>query len=77
MSEGLLSSRKIRVQLVDDLSGDAQEIVRFFIEGTDYEIDLAAGNAAEVRGTLERYAAEGRRLRGRPVPGPTGPVVES
>ena len=62
-------ARKIHVQLIDDLSGeDAQETIRFSIEGTDYEIDLAAENAAELRGTLERYAAKGRRMGGQAGP---------
>ena len=68
-NEGPLLARKIHVQLIDDLSGeDAQETIRFSLDGTNYEIDLSADNAAELRGTLERYAAKGRRLRG-----PTGP----
>jgi hypothetical protein len=58
-------ARKIHVQLIDDLSGeDAQETIRFSVEGIGYEIDLSADNAADLRGTLERYAAKGRRLRG-------------
>lgn len=69
-------ARKIHVQLIDDLSGeDAQETVRFSIEGTDYEIDLSADNAADLRETLERYAAKGRRLRGPSRP-PSGRVVQ-
>ena len=57
-------ARKIHVQLIDDLSGeDAQETVSFSFEGSDYEIDLSADNAADLRKTLKRYAAKGRRLR--------------
>ncbi|WP_091256311.1 histone-like nucleoid-structuring protein Lsr2 [Arthrobacter sp. ok909] len=44
--------REVHVQLIDDLSGgggDAEETVRFSIEGTDYETDLSAANAAELR----------------------------
>jgi hypothetical protein len=37
---------------------------RFSVEGTDYEIDLSADNAAELRETLRSYADKGRRLRG-------------
>ncbi len=48
-------ARKIHVQLIDDLSGeDAQETIRFSVEGTDYEIDLSAHNAADLRGTVRR-----------------------
>lgn len=58
-------ARKIHVQLIDDLSGeDAQETIRFSIEGADFEIDLSADNAADLRDTLKGYAAKGRRLRG-------------
>ncbi|SDP43823.1 Lsr2 protein [Arthrobacter sp. ok909] len=58
-------ARKIHVQLIDDLSGeDAQETIRFSVDGADYEIDLSADNAAELRGLLQRYAAKGRRLGG-------------
>ena len=58
-------ARKIHVQLIDDISGeDAQETIRFSLDGADYEIDLSADNAADLRDTLKGYAAKGRRLRG-------------
>ncbi|WP_427136709.1 histone-like nucleoid-structuring protein Lsr2 [Pseudarthrobacter sp. S9] len=58
-------ARRIHVQLIDDLSGeDAQETIRFSIDGVDFEIDLSADNAADLRDTLKGYAAKGRRLRG-------------
>jgi hypothetical protein len=58
-------ARRIHVQLIDDLSGeDAQETIRFSIDGVDFEIDLTADNAADLRDTLKGYAAKGRRLRG-------------
>ncbi|WP_427134060.1 histone-like nucleoid-structuring protein Lsr2 [Pseudarthrobacter sp. S9] len=58
-------ARKIRVQLIDDLSGEnAEETVRFSVDGADYEIDLTADNAAELRAALAKYIANGRRLRG-------------
>jgi hypothetical protein len=57
-------ARKIHVQLIDDLSGeDAQETVRFSLDGADYEIDLSAGNAAELREALARFVSHGRRVR--------------
>ena len=60
-------ARKINIQLIDDLSGeDAQETIRFSIDGADFEIDLSADNAADLRDTLKGYAAKGRRLRGPP-----------
>jgi hypothetical protein len=58
-------AREVRVQLIDDLSGeDADGTVRFSVDGADYEIDLTADHASELRGVLEKYAAHGRRLRG-------------
>jgi hypothetical protein len=58
-------ARKVHVQLIDDLSGeDADGTVRFSLDGADYEIDLTAAHAAELRGMLEKYVAQGRRLRG-------------
>jgi hypothetical protein len=58
-------ARKIHVQLIDDLSGDnAEDTVRFSVDGADYEIDLTADNAAELRAALAKYIASGRRLRG-------------
>jgi hypothetical protein len=58
-------ARRIHVQLIDDLSGeDAQETIRFSIDGADFEIDLSADNAADLRDRLKGYAAKGRRLRG-------------
>jgi hypothetical protein len=60
-------AREVRVQLIDDLSGeDADGTVRFSIDGVDYEIDLTADHASELRGVLEKYVAHARRLRGAP-----------
>ncbi|MCU1531857.1 MAG: hypothetical protein JWO49_1428 [Arthrobacter sp.] len=58
-------AREVRVQLIDDISGeDADGTIRFSIDGADYEIDLTADHASELRGMLEKYVAHGRRLRG-------------
>ena len=58
-------ARTFHIQLIDDLTGeDAEETVRFSVDGADYEIDLTAANAAELRAVLSQYAAKGRRLRG-------------
>jgi hypothetical protein len=58
-------ARKVQVQLIDDLSGEeAQEAVRFGVDGAEYEIDLSAAHATELRGAFEKYVAHGRRLRG-------------
>lgn len=58
-------ARTVHIQLIDDLTGeDADETVRFSIDGTDYEIDLTTTNAAELRAVLTKYTAKGRRVRG-------------
>ena len=58
-------ARKVHVQLIDDISGEeAQESVRFALDGVEYEIDLTEENAAGVRKALEPYIAHGRRVRG-------------
>jgi hypothetical protein len=60
-------ARKIHVQLIDDVSGeDAQETLRFSLDGVDYEIDLADENAAGLRGALAPFIAHGRRVRSAP-----------
>ncbi len=58
-------ARTFHIQLIDDLTGeDADETVRFSVDGADYEIDLTAANAANLRAALSKYTAKGRRLRG-------------
>jgi hypothetical protein len=57
--------REVHVQLIDDISGeDAQETLRFALDGVEYEIDLAEENAAALRTALEPFVAHGRRVRG-------------
>lgn len=58
------------VELVDDLDGsEAEETVRFAIDGRDYEIDLSLDNAQKLRTVLERYISAGRRTgTRRPAP---------
>ena len=46
-------AQRVQVQLVDDLSGEeAQETVRFGLDGTNYEIDLTEQNAKSLRDAL-------------------------
>jgi hypothetical protein len=53
--------------LVDDLDGSspADETVRFAIDGTEYEIDLADVHAAELRSALNMYVGAARRVNAR------------
>ena len=58
-------ARKVHVQLIDDISGEeAEESVRFALDGVEYEIDLAEENAVGLRKALRPYIARGRRIRG-------------
>ncbi len=58
-------AQKVQVQLIDDLDGsDADGTVRFGLDGTEYEIDLSAGHARELRGALARYVGAARRAGG-------------
>ena len=56
----------IRTIKFDDLDGSTEETtpletVPFTVEGTDYEIDLHADNAAKFRGVLGPYISAGRK----------------
>lgn len=58
-------------RLVDDLDhGDADETVKFGLDGVQYEIDLSAKNAAKLREALAPYVAAGTKA-GRPATGGT------
>lgn len=58
-------AQRVQVQLIDDLNGlAAQETVRFGLDGTKYEIDLTADNAAQLRSALSEYVAKGRKVTG-------------
>ena len=58
-------AQKIQTLFIDDLDGSAAEgTVRFGLDGTEYEIDLNAKNAQELRDALARYAGAARRAGG-------------
>jgi len=49
--------------LTDDLDGtDADETVKFALNGTEYEVDLSEKNAAALRDSLAKFVAAGRRV---------------
>ena len=59
-------AQKVQILLVDDIEGgDADETVRFGLDGVDYEIDLSTGNAEELRNALAAYVGSARRVGGR------------
>ncbi len=49
-------------RLIDDLDGsEADETVKFGLDGVQYEIDLSKDNAAKLREALQPYVKAGRR----------------
>lgn len=55
-------AQKTVTYLVDDLEGgDADETVKFGLDGAEYEIDLSEKNATALREALARFVAAGRR----------------
>ena len=58
-------AQKVNIILVDDLDGgSADENVKFGLDGVNYEIDLSATNAAELRSSLERFVNAARKASG-------------
>jgi sRNA-binding protein len=58
-------AQKVQTLFIDDLDGSAAEgTTRFGLDGTDYEIDLNAGHAQQLRDALAAYIKAGRRVSG-------------
>jgi Lsr2 len=63
-------AQKITVALEDDLTGGpAEETVRFAFDGTGYEIELNATNAAALRKQVAIYAGHARKAGRSPARG--------
>jgi len=61
--------QKTTVTLVDDLDGsDADESVKFGLDGMSYEVDLSDTHAGALRNALADYVAHARRTGGRRTP---------
>jgi hypothetical protein len=61
-------AQKVSITLTDDLDGSAaSETVSFAVDGTSYELDLNARNAAGFRKAMERYVSAARKVSGRPA----------
>src|SRR5262249_15464719 len=59
--EGKMAQR-VTIEMMDDLDGSqADETVRFAVDGNAYEIDLSQKNAAEIRRTFDRYIEHARK----------------
>lgn len=56
--------QEVIVHLVDDIDGsDAVETVAFSLDGADYEIDLNAAHAKEMRGELKTWVSHARKAK--------------
>ncbi|WP_348773850.1 Lsr2 family protein [Micromonospora sp. WMMD964] len=56
-------AKQIIHKLVDDLDGgDADETVKFALDGVQYEIDLSKANAAKLRDAFASYVAAGTKV---------------
>ena len=58
-------AQKIQTLFIDDLDGSTAEGTdRFGLDGTEYEIDLNAEHAQQLRDALSAYVRAGRRVSG-------------
>ncbi|MBA2573476.1 MAG: Lsr2 family protein [Actinomycetota bacterium] len=58
-------AQRVHIVLEDDLDGgNADETVKFGLDGANYEIDLSANNAASLRDAFAQYVASARRASG-------------
>ena len=56
-------AKTVIVKLTDDIDGsDADETIRFSLDGASYEIDLNASNAARLRDALSPFIESGRTV---------------
>lgn len=59
-------AQKVQVLLVDDIDGGtAEETVTFALDGVQYEIDLSAEHAAELRNAFGTWVGHARKVSGR------------
>ncbi len=62
---GAAVAQKVQTLFIDDLDGSAADgTVRFGLDSTEYEIDLNAEHAQELRDALAAYVRAGRRVSG-------------
>jgi hypothetical protein len=58
-------AQKIQTLLIDDIDGgEAEDTVRFALNGTEYEIDLSAKHSEELRSALDKYVSHARKVGG-------------
>ncbi|MHA7277055.1 histone-like nucleoid-structuring protein Lsr2 [Arthrobacter sp. HLT1-21] len=55
-------AQKVKILLIDDIDGgEADETVRFGLDGVQYEIDLSKNHAKELRAVMSNYVSGARR----------------
>ena len=58
-------AQKVQTLFIDDIDGSAAEgTVRFGLDGTEYEIDLNAEHAQQLRNALAAFVEAARRISG-------------
>ena len=58
-------AQKVQIVLIDDIDGgSADETVRFSLDGSHYEIDLSARNAARLRNSFAEFVGHARKASG-------------
>jgi hypothetical protein len=58
-------AQKVQTLFIDDIDASSAEgTIRFGLDGTDYEIDLNAKHAQQLRDALAAYVKAGRRVSG-------------
>jgi hypothetical protein len=66
-------ARKVEVKLLDDIDGtEAEETLKFGLDGTTYEVDLSAKHAEQLRSSLAKYVLKARRVGRGGVPAARG-----
>jgi hypothetical protein len=71
-------ARKIETVLIDDIDGSrADTTIQFGLNGAEYEIDLSATHAEELRKTVSRYLEVGRKASGSARRASQGPARRS
>ena len=59
-------AQRVQIVLEDDFDGgEAAETVTFALDGAEYEIDLSAKNAADLRDALAPWVSHARKTGGR------------
>lgn len=64
--DDLSMAQRVEILLIDDVDGGAaDETVAFGLDGAEYEIDLSASNAANLRASIEKWSAHARKAERR------------